>query len=83
LARADGRVALAVEDDGVGFDSRGPAARSGLGLEGMRERVTLIGGEIHIESAPGGGTKVVASAPLPSTGDAPRPSRARGGAIAA
>jgi signal transduction histidine kinase len=59
------RVQLAVRDDGQGFtpgqaDSPGPH----LGLASMRERMTLVGGEVAVESAPGAGTSVVAWAPL-------------------
>jgi PAS domain S-box-containing protein len=45
----------AVTDDGVGF---GPEAAMGVGLASMRERGTLVGGELEIESAPGRGTIV-------------------------
>jgi two-component system sensor histidine kinase UhpB len=69
LARSDGRIVLEVEDDGVGFELQGPAARGGLGLEGMRERMALIGGEIRVESRPGRGTKVIASAPARGADD--------------
>jgi len=48
---------LRVSDDGRGFD---PSAESGggLGLKGMAERARLIGGELDVRSAPGGGTTV-------------------------
>jgi two-component system sensor histidine kinase UhpB len=49
-------VALTVRDDGRGFD--GDGSRSGLGLNGMAERARLVGGELDIESRPGGGTAV-------------------------
>ncbi len=56
----DGELAsLSVRDDGVGFD---PAqtledeTRSGWGLVGVQERVSLAGGDCRIESAPGEGT---------------------------
>jgi len=56
-----GMVHLSVRDDGAGFD---PDARAeGFGLLGMRERVALLGGELHIESAPGSGTLVRADIP--------------------
>jgi signal transduction histidine kinase len=52
-----------VADDGRGFDPT--REYSGFGLMGMRERVELAGGELQIESKPGGpGTKVMASLPL-------------------
>lgn len=68
------RQAVAViEDDGVGFDLEGvsqtpsgrqPSDRERLGLLGMRERVTLVGGTLEIESTPGQGTTVIARIPL-------------------
>jgi signal transduction histidine kinase len=63
LERKQGRTVLCVHDNGIGVvqsasaTARG-AARRGLGLLGMRERATLIGGELDISSVPSGGTKV-------------------------
>jgi two-component system, NarL family, sensor histidine kinase DevS len=53
---------LLVADDGQGFDLEDE--HSGFGQAGMRERVELVGGELRIESQPGGGTRVMASVPL-------------------
>jgi signal transduction histidine kinase len=57
-------VAVVVADDGVGFDpeERAIASRR-LGLTSMRERVTALGGELEITSAPGKGTTVRARVP--------------------
>ncbi len=67
---ADGRVQLAVADEGVGFralSSRAPgAAVSGLGLFGIRERIELLGGEVWVRSEPGNGTTVTVTALLTS-----------------
>ena len=63
LLQRKGDAALAVvEDDGNGFD---PAAiRDGaLGLEGMRERLALVGGRLRIETSSGAGTTLVAEVP--------------------
>ena len=65
LEVSDQRTQLRVRDDGNGFDpgrpgrsnSQDPAA-SGLGLRGMAERARLVGGELDVRSAPGGGTSV-------------------------
>jgi two-component system sensor histidine kinase UhpB len=65
LEASDARTQLRVRDDGNGFDpgrpgrssSQDPAA-SGLGLRGMAERARLVGGELDVRSAPGGGTSV-------------------------
>jgi signal transduction histidine kinase len=63
-----GTVTVEVRDDGVGFDV-GAALRCGrLGLEGMIERVELLGGTIRIDSRTGAGTTIRAALPL----DGPR-----------
>jgi signal transduction histidine kinase len=58
----DGQVTVTVEDNGRGFDEG--EAHEGFGLLGMRERVALRGGELRVEPAPGGGTRVRASLPV-------------------
>jgi two-component system sensor histidine kinase UhpB len=62
LKRTGTSVTLEVEDDGVGFDVRESAVTRGLGLQGMRERMALIGGEVRVESSPGRGTRITATA---------------------
>ncbi|CAG0945693.1 two-component system, NarL family, sensor histidine kinase ComP [Anaerolineae bacterium] len=59
---------LRIEDDGQGFDPR--AAQSsdsqdnGFGLRGIQERVSIIGGEFELQTAPGQGTVVTVRVPL-------------------
>jgi signal transduction histidine kinase len=54
LWQQKGILNLHIKDDGVGFD---PATVNDQhGLQGMRERVLLIGGELELESQPGNGT---------------------------
>jgi signal transduction histidine kinase len=54
-----------VEDRGIGFDpSR--LSRQTIGVQGMRERVSILGGRLTIESSPGAGTRIKAELPLPS-----------------
>jgi two-component system, NarL family, sensor histidine kinase UhpB len=48
--------ALTVRDDGRGFTPG--RADGGLGLNGMAERARLVGGDLAIDSRPGGGTSV-------------------------
>jgi len=64
---ADDRISLLVEDDGKGFDVESVIGAEGgtasLGLAGMNERATLLGGNVTIESEPGQGTKVRVEAP--------------------
>lgn len=47
-----GHVVCVVHDDGRGFD---PVSTRGMGLLGMQERVTQLGGTLTIQSAPGDG----------------------------
>lgn len=56
-------IGLWVSDDGRGFN---PAVlRTGSsGLQGMKERVSMLNGELKIESQDGGGTRVVAGIPV-------------------
>jgi signal transduction histidine kinase len=56
------RIELLIADNGRGVDLRVP--RSGLGLLGMRERVSALGGSITLVSESDGGFKIVSSLPL-------------------
>lgn len=63
LQDANGRLAVTVEDDGVGFDPHG-AVPYGLGLLGITERVRELCGDIAIHSEPGKGTRIEVVLPL-------------------
>lgn len=63
LQEADGRLAVAIEDDGVGFNQQDGVAY-GLGLLGITERVRELCGQISIESARGKGTRISVVLPL-------------------
>jgi signal transduction histidine kinase len=63
LGRSRNALTLVIEDDGRGFDPSGRA--EGMGLDGMRERLGLVGGKLKIESRPGAGATLVAEVPLP------------------
>lgn len=58
-----GGTALAVVDDGIGFDPAGARERASLGLASMRERVAQFGGRLEIRSRLGQGTRVSAWVP--------------------
>jgi signal transduction histidine kinase len=65
----DGNVRIVVDDDGSGFDTHAAMAangRRGLGLAGIAERLTSLGGVLRLESQPGQGARVVLEAPLPA-----------------
>lgn len=61
LGVLDGRAEVVVQDDGVGFDPASP--RAGYGLDGMRERLALVGGHLQLDSGDGG-TRVTVTLPL-------------------
>jgi signal transduction histidine kinase len=72
--RRDGVVEIEIEDDGRGFDASAlagaePSGR-GLGLLGIRERLDVLGGTAHIESAPGRGVRIVLRAPAGAPAEA-------------
>ena len=57
-------IALALHDDGVGFDLS--ARTDGMGLRGMHERAERIGGQIQVHTAPGQGTDILVHVPRPA-----------------
>ncbi|MND68412.1 Sensor histidine kinase LiaS [compost metagenome] len=60
---AEGRcLHLQVSDNGVGIVDRGK--RSAFGLAGMKERISMLGGEFRMESVPGSGTLLAIAMPL-------------------
>ncbi len=60
LWRIPGEFHCCIRDDGVGFDPAAVAkgSRNTLGLLGIRERLTVLGGTLEIESAPQQGTEL-------------------------
>ncbi len=63
LSRSDDELALEVQDWGAGF-SAGEVGDDRYGLTGIRERTRLVGKKLIIESAPGQGTRILATFPL-------------------
>jgi two-component system sensor histidine kinase UhpB len=63
-----GEIVLLVTDDGCGFE-RSHVERAGgglgFGLTAMRERVEALGGQLSVQTRPGGGTSVKARVPYP------------------
>jgi signal transduction histidine kinase len=63
LTSSESTIDAVIEDNGVGFlvdDVLSPLQKKSLGLISMRERVSLIGGDLKIISTPGKGTKLIA-----------------------
>ena len=63
IAAGESGIAASIRDDGVGFDLARARGR-GLGLLGMQERVSELGGELKIASHPGKGALVSARIPI-------------------
>jgi signal transduction histidine kinase len=67
VQRLAASVVATVEDDGVGLATAGAASsarRNGLGLVGIRERVSDLGGTFRIEGMGGTGTRLTIEIPL-------------------
>ena len=90
ISERDGVLSASVTDDGRGLPDaarlgpRGDGLEGGFGMSGMRERAELVGGELELAPAPGGGTVVRLTVPLagrpprlPSTPSG-QPARRRG-----
>lgn len=58
-------LVLEIADDGQGFDLEAAKHKGGMGLVIMRERAREMGGTLTIQSAPGQGTVVKVSVPVP------------------
>jgi signal transduction histidine kinase len=84
LTASDGRLVFRIADDGVGFD---PAATGyGTGLLGIADRLAVLDGSLLVDAAPGHGTRLTGSLPVPSE-DArvtePEPTTARSPVVVA
>ncbi len=65
-------VILQVQDDGIGFDTgESLTPPRGLGLAGMRERASAVGGLLTIQSGIGQGTLIELRAPMPALENPP------------
>jgi PAS domain S-box-containing protein len=70
LMAIDTVLHMYIVDEGTGFEAE-EAIAAGLstGLAGMRERATLLGGDLRISSIPGAGTTIEVELPLAPGGD--------------
>ena len=64
LREDDQAIRLSVDDDGCGFDLRSVDQATHFGLQIMRERTEIAGGEMAVDSRPGEGTHVVVRLPI-------------------
>jgi len=61
---SDHDLEISVTDNGIGMWNFGPTPARSLGIQGMHERMELVGGKLEIESQPGFGTKVTLQIPF-------------------
>ena len=75
LDRQGSAVRLQVTDDGRGFEPHGATKSNGpgerVGLSGMRERLSLLGGRFGLQSEPGSGTTLTAEVEVATTREDP------------
>lgn len=64
LASSDGKIVIAIVDDGVGFSEKTNDRAESFGLFSIHERLAHFGGHFRIQSSPGAGTTAVLTAPL-------------------
>ncbi len=69
VGRKNGEVRVEIRDDGRGFDSGTPGAghgsKDGFGMQGLRERIGMLGGTLRVESGAGAGTVLTIAIPIP------------------
>ncbi|MDQ3761816.1 MAG: MASE1 domain-containing protein [Actinomycetota bacterium] len=76
IQHTNGRLSVEVTDDGIG----GADPIGGSGLSGLADRVIALGGQLQVDSPPGGGTRVRAELPCTAaTQDALLPASAEDG----
>jgi signal transduction histidine kinase len=63
LVQRDERVQIEIRDWGIGFDTRSIQG-SCFGLEGIRQRVRLLGGKCRVRSKTGEGTRIFVELPV-------------------
>lgn len=64
LSMDDDQVTLTIQDNGIGFGGENPGS-NGIGLAGLRERITIAGGTLTVSSTPRHGTILSARFPWP------------------
>lgn len=58
------KILLLVEDNGIGYEEEGSKSADKLGILGMKENISYIGGSMAIEGKRGKGTKIKVVCPI-------------------
>jgi len=65
LTKDENDITLTVQDNGIGFPEQERPSDNGIGITGLSERLTIVGGELKISSSASKGTIISAHLPLP------------------
>jgi len=68
VRRGEPRLRISISDNGHGFDPRAVPAKDHFGLQGMRDRVEMIGGRFRLRSRPGRGAMIAVEVPVAAGG---------------
>ncbi|MFF3601994.1 sensor histidine kinase, partial [Kitasatospora indigofera] len=79
LERSDGRLTIAITDDGRGIGATSPATATSGGLANIRDRVAALRGTVRVTAATPSGTTVLAELPVGHLEPAVDPDGGRGG----
>ena len=66
VVEADGELRFQIRDDGAGFEMLDDDIQRGHGFVNMADRLGAFGGTIEVASAPGAGTTIAGTIPLPT-----------------
>lgn len=64
LHRNDAAFLMRIADNGIGMPQAPGIGANSFGLQGIKERVHMLGGELKIDTAPGNGTALSVSIPV-------------------
>ena len=64
LKESDSHIILEVQDNGVGITPRQATGARSFGLLGIRERATVLGGQVEVAGEEGRGTSLIVRIPL-------------------
>lgn len=70
VRRGEPRLRISISDNGHGFDPAGVDSEKHFGLQGMRDRVEMIGGRFRLRSRPGRGAMIAVEVPIAAGGRA-------------
>jgi len=64
IHRQEDQLEIVIADQGLGIVEHSAEESENIGISGMRERASLLGGSVAVQSTPGEGTKLIARLPV-------------------